>query len=81
MENILLRVKSRKAYKELMNLLQEVGENEIELVLDTEFEKQKYELEKELENMDGGKAEFTDLDEVDLELERIISEYEDKTIR
>ncbi|MDT0642473.1 hypothetical protein RM553_06470 [Zunongwangia sp. F363] len=81
MENILLRVKSRKAYKELMNLLQEIGENEIELVSGTEFEKQKCELEKELENMNEGKAEFTDLDEVDLELERIISQYEDKAIR
>ncbi|MDT0646100.1 hypothetical protein RM545_05310 [Zunongwangia sp. F260] len=81
MENILLKIKSKEAYDQLLSLLKKIDQNEIEIISDNVFEQQKAELHQELEAVENGTSTLSDLDEVDIELDRIISQYEDKTIR
>ncbi|MBZ9729511.1 hypothetical protein LB467_07400 [Salegentibacter sp. JZCK2] len=46
MENIHLKVKSKEACKNLMQFLKKFSKNELEIISESDFEKQKAELEK-----------------------------------
>ncbi|MDT0648763.1 hypothetical protein [Autumnicola edwardsiae] len=71
----------QKAYDYLLSLLENIDQNEIEIISDNVFEQQKEDLHQELEAVGNGTSELCDLDEVDIELDRILSQYEDKTIK
>ncbi|MBO2545868.1 MULTISPECIES: hypothetical protein [Salegentibacter] len=77
MENIHLKVSTREAYKDLMEFLEKFDKNELEIIPDSDFEKQKANLQKELEAIEEGNSDLMDLEEYDSYLEKVISEYED----
>ncbi|APS40352.1 hypothetical protein [Salegentibacter sp. T436] len=77
MENIHLKVSTREAYKDLMEFLDKFDKNELEIIPDSDFEKQKANLQKELEAIEEGNSDLMDLEEYDSYLEKVISEYED----
>ncbi|WP_037320078.1 hypothetical protein [Salegentibacter sp. Hel_I_6] len=77
MENIHLKVSTREAYKDLMEFLEKFDKNELEIIPDSDFEKQKAELEKELEAIENGDSDLMDIEEYDSYLEKVINEYED----
>jgi len=75
MENIHLKVSTREAYKDLMEFLEKFDKNELEIIPDSDFEKQKAELEKELEAIENGDSYLMDIEEYDSYLEKVINEY------
>ena len=77
MENIHLKVSTKEAYKDLMQFLGKFSKNELEIISETDFKKQKAELEKELEAIESGDSDLMDIDEYDSYLEKVINEYED----
>ena len=77
MENIHLKVSTREAYKDLMEFLGKFDKNELEIIPDSDFERQKANLQKELEAIEEGNSDLMDLEEYDSYLEKVISEYED----
>lgn len=77
MENIHLKVSTREAYKDLMEFLGKFDKNELEIIPDSDFEKKKANLQKELEAIEEGNSDLMDLEEYDSYLEKVISEYED----
>ena len=77
MENIHLKVSTREAYKDLMEFLEKFDKNEFEIIPYSDFEKQKANLQKELEAIEEGNSDLMDLEEYDSYLEKVISEYED----
>lgn len=77
MENIHLKVSTREAYKDLMEFLEKFDKNELEIIPDSDFEKKKANLQKELETIEEGNSDLMDLEEYDSYLEKVISEYED----
>ncbi|WP_339649691.1 hypothetical protein [uncultured Salegentibacter sp.] len=77
MENIHLKVSTREAYKDLMEFLEKFDKNELEIIPDSDFEKQKANLQKEWKAIEEGNSDLMDLEEYDSYLEKVISEYED----
>ena len=77
MENIHLKVSTREAYKDLMEFLEKFDKNELEIIPDSDFEKQKANLQKELEAIEEGNSDLMDIEEYDSYLEKVINEYED----
>jgi hypothetical protein len=73
MENIHLKVNSKEAYKDLMQFLEKFSKNELEIISETDFKKQKAELEKELEAIESGDSDLMDIDEYDSYLEKVLS--------
>ncbi len=77
MENIHLKVNSKEAYKDLMQFLKKFSETELQIISESDFDKQKAELEKELDAIENGDSDLMDIDEYDSYLEKVINEYED----
>jgi len=77
MENIHLKVSTKEAYKDLMEFLEKFDKNELEIIPDSDFEKQKANLQKELEAIEEGNSDLMDIEEYDSYLEKVINEYED----
>jgi len=77
MENIHLKVSTKEAYKDLMEFLEKFDKNELEIIPDSDFEKQKANLQKELEAIEEGNSDLMDIEEYDSYLEKLINEYED----
>ena len=77
MENIHLKVSTREAYKDLMEFLEKFDKNELEIIRDSDFEKQKANLQKEWKAIEEGNSDLMDLEEYDSYLEKVINEYED----
>jgi len=77
MENIHLKVSTREAYKDLMEFLEKFDKNELEIIPDSDFEKQKANLQKGWKAIEEGNSDLMDLEEYDSYLEKVISEYED----
>ena len=77
MENIHLKVSTREAYKDLMEFLEKFDKNELEIIPDSDFERQKANLQKELEAIEEGNSDLMDIEEYDSYLEKVINEYED----
>ena len=77
MENIRLKVSTKEAYKELMEFLEKFDKNELEIIPDSDFERQKANLQKELEVIEEGNSDLMDIEEYDSYLEKVINEYED----
>ena len=77
MENIHLKVSTREAYKDLMEFLGKFDKNELEIIRDSDFEKQKANLQKEWKAIEEGNSDLMDIEEYDSYLEKVINEYED----
>jgi len=77
MENIHLKVNTKEAYKDLMDFLEKFDKNQLEIIPDSDFEKQKANLQKELEAIEEGNSDLMDIEEYDSYLEKVINEYED----
>jgi hypothetical protein len=77
MENIRLKVSTKEAYKDLMEFLEKFDKNELEIIPDSDFERQKANLQKELEVIEEGNSDLMDIEEYDSYLEKVINEYED----
>jgi len=77
MENIHLKVSTKEAYKDLMQFLERFSKQELEIIPDSDFEKQKANLRKELEAIEEGNSDLMDIEEYDSYLEKVINEYED----
>lgn len=73
MENIHLKVSTKEAYKDLMQFLKKFDKNELEIISETDFKKQKAALEKELKAIDNGDSDLLDIDEYDSYLEKVLS--------
>ncbi|HKL35111.1 MAG TPA: hypothetical protein VJ899_02340 [Salegentibacter sp.] len=73
MENIHLKVSTKEAYKDLMEFLEKFDKNELEIIPDSDFEKQKANLQKELEAIEEGNSDLMDIEEYDSYLEKVIS--------
>ncbi len=77
MENIRLKVSTKEAYNDLMEFLEKFDKNEFEIIPDSDFERQKANLQKELEAIEEGNSDLMDVEEYDSYLEKVINEYED----
>lgn len=75
MGNLLLKIKNKAAYEQVMAFLKDFDGEKLEVVSDT-FDSSRKELHSELSAIDAGTSEMKSLDDFDEELERIISEYE-----
>lgn len=76
MQTIRLRVND-KIYKYLMWFLRRFNKEEIQVIRETdEFLSIQEYLNKELEKIENGTAEFTNIDQLDNELETTIKTYE-----
>ncbi len=76
MQTIRLRVDD-KIYKHLMWFLRRFNKEEIQVIRETnEFLSIQEYLNKELEKIENGTAEFTSIDQLDSELETTIQNYE-----
>ena len=76
MQTIQLKV-SEKVYEKLMALLSRFGKGDVEIVSDDFVSERDY-LQKELDEIKSGKAEFYSQDELEKRTEELISKYEDK---
>lgn len=72
-----LKVSTKEAYKDLMEFLEKFDKNELEIIPDPDFERQKANLQKELEAIEEGNSDLMDVEEYDSYLEKVINEYED----
>ncbi|UBZ05818.1 hypothetical protein LDL76_10595 [Salegentibacter mishustinae] len=77
MGNIHLKVNTKEAYKDLMDFLEKFDKNQLEIIPDSDFEKQKANLQTELEAIEEGNSDLMDIEEYDSYLEKLINEYED----
>ncbi len=75
MGNLLLKIKNKAAYEQVMAFLKDFDGEKLEVVSDS-FDSSRKELNSELSAIDAGTSEMKSLDEFDEDLERIISEYE-----
>ncbi|MBW6481333.1 MAG: hypothetical protein K0B37_18050 [Bacteroidales bacterium] len=76
MQTIQLKV-NEKVYEKLMALLSRFGKEDVEIVSD-EFVSDRDYLQKELDEIKSGKAEFYSQEEMEKRSEELISKYEDK---
>jgi len=76
MQTIQLKV-SEKVYEKLMALLSRFGKGDVEIVSDDFVSERDY-LQKELDEIKSGKAEFYSQDELEKRTEELIRKYEDK---
>ena len=77
MENIRLKVSTKEAYKDFMEFLEKFDKNELEIIPDSDFERQKANLQKELDAIEEGNSDLMDIEEYNSYLEKVINEYED----
>ncbi len=76
MQTIRLRV-SEKIYKNLMWLLKRFNKEEIQVIEENDkYISIKQYLEKELKDIESGKAEFINIDQLDNDLEATLRKYE-----
>ena len=77
MQTIKLRINDR-IYKNILWLLGKFDKEELQVIEENkQYISAKAYLEKELEKLERGDKKLLDIDEVDFELENIISHYED----
>ena len=76
MQTIQLKV-SEKVYEKLMALLSRFGKGDVEIVSDDFVSERDY-LQKELDEIKSGKAEFYSQEELEKRSEELIRKYEDK---
>ncbi|MGA9588969.1 MAG: hypothetical protein WBV11_03985 [Salegentibacter sp.] len=75
MGKLLLEIKGKAAYEELIAFLKDFGSEKLEIVSDG-FDNSRRDLHSELSAIDAGTSEMKSLDDFDEDLEKIISEYE-----
>ncbi len=76
MQTIKLRV-NEKVYEKLVLILKRFSKSDIEIISeDDHFLKDKNYLHNELHEIDKGNAKFFSMDELEIELEKVISRHE-----
>ncbi len=77
MQTIRLRVND-KIYEKLLWLLKKFNKSDIEIIAEDEnFLQDRAYLQRELNEIDNGKAKFYSLDELENELDKVISKHRD----
>ncbi len=81
MERLVLKINNPDTYQHLVRLLKQFDKSEVEIIEQDElFTRNRSHLQNELSNIDSGASTMMGLDELNEELEKIISKSENKNL-